>query len=317
MNRRNFLKTAAGISIATAIPTIATAATDPPSRKSKRLAREQLKQQARTGYPLNIYLHEKDLNRVMVQWAPWPTDYFTLWAPEAFMFGDGKNFVIKEPVNWKSDGPDLRIEPADVSYGGFSIRWQARLAPQTDGVNFQISVTNTGQNPLRPQFSINSCFNFIYAPDFMDSTGDFTFFRTRGRWQSMTSLRRPHAKIYGHDPYNFPVKGYCENKNVAADAEPPVLPALSEAEGSEAEGVRRICADSSLVVRVGRTRQYCIGYAWDKAVRLDINFNRLHCIHSVPALGPLAPGKSVTRNGKFYFHKGSKDDLLKMVNAGI
>ncbi len=301
INRRNFLKTAAGISIAAALPTIAKATIDPPPRKSRRLSREQLKQQAQTGYPFNIYLHEKDLNRVMVQWAPWPTDYFTLWAPEAFMFGDGKNFMVKEPVNWKSDGPDLYIEPANVSYGGFSIRWQARLAPQKDGVNFQISVTNTGRKPLRPQFSINSCFNFFYAPDFMDSTGDFTFFRTGGRWQSLTHLRRPHAKIYGHDPYNFPVKGYCENKNVAADA----------------ESVRRICADSSLVVRVGRTRQYCIGYAWDKALRLDINFNRLHCIHSVPALGPLAPGKTVTRNGKLYFHKGQKDDLLKLVNAEI
>ncbi len=243
---------------------------------------------------VELRIDEKGLNSIRVKWEKWPTNIFAFWMPEVYDFR-GSTLTVKEPVDWKSEGEEVCAQGVDVRHEGWSFQWSARLVPRLNCVDIELEVRNSAQKELPPLFNINGCFNFMYAPDFMDSTGEYTFFLSRTGWVDMSSLRRPQSLRRGHDPYNIPVE--------QADA----------AEGAASPDDVRSC--SPLCVRVCRTRQHCIGYTWDLAVRLDMNFNRLHCIHSVPAIGPLSPGAAVKRRGKFYFHEGDKNGLLELSRA--
>ena len=104
-------------------------------------------------------------------------------------------------------------------------------------------------------------------------------------------IRRPQSLNVGGDPYHLLVEGRDEQV--------------------DDQRLPNVHVVSSLCVRVGRTGESCIGWAWDGALRLDINFNRLHCMHSIPPLGPLAANRTLHRTARIYFHTGDKNDLLR------
>ncbi len=241
---------------------------------------------------VEVTVDDKSQNGICLRWDRWPTNVLVLWMPETWGSTGEDRFVVKEAVGWKSEGDGVCVGPLETSYGDRSFQWRARLTPAEEAVEIKVVVENTGGSELPPLFYINGCLNFVYAPDFMDSTGGYTFFRSAAGWQDMKPLRRPQALRRGHDPHHISIEG--------RDRPPDT---------KETGDVRAV---SSLCVRAGRTGEACVGFAWERSSRLHVNFNRLHCIHSVPVLGPIAPGGFSTRKGKIYFHEGGKDDLVEL-----
>ena len=242
---------------------------------------------------IDIGINTKDQkNWIDFVWDAWPTNVVSLWLPEVWGFAHDKDRLwVRDSVGWTQDGHELHVGPRREAHRQYQYTWQARLSVADDVISIDVHVTNTGEAELPAMFNINGCLNFIGAPDFMDSTGRFTHFRTRTGWQDMASIRRPQSLNVGGDPYHLLVEGRDDPMD---DQRLPDVHVVS-----------------SLCVRIGRTGESCIAFAWDAPLRLDINFNHLHCMHSVPALGPLSAGQTVHRTGRIYFHHGDKDDLLR------
>jgi hypothetical protein len=241
---------------------------------------------------INVRINrENENNWIDFVWDAWPTNQVSLWIPEVWGFAhDQDRLWVRESVGWKQEGHDLHVGPCRESHRSLEFTWEARLAVGDDVVRIDLQVTNSGDAELPAMFNINGCLNFLQAPDFMDSTGQFTYVRTRAGWQDMATIRRPQSLNLGGDPYHLLVEG----------RDDPM----------DDQRLPDVYVTSSLCARIGRTGESCIGWAWDAPLRLDINFNRLQCMHSVPALGPLSVGRCVHRTGRIYFHRGDKDGLL-------
>jgi len=234
---------------------------------------------------------ENEDNWIDLIWDAWPTNQVSLWIPEVWGFmHDQDRLWVRKPVGWTQKGHALQVGPCLESHGNFSFTWEARLTVDKDTVRIDLQVENSGDTDLPAMFNINGCLNFVKAPDFMDSSGQCTYVRVDGHWQDMAAIRRPQALNLGGDHYHLLVKGRDDPMDVE------LLP--------------NVHVTSSLCARVGRTGECCIGWAWDTALRLDINFNHLQCMHSVPALGPIPAGHTVQHTGKIYFHQGDKGGLL-------
>ncbi len=68
--------------------------------------------------------------------------------------------------------------------------------------------------------------------------------------------------------------------------------------------------DHGLIVRESLDRKYTSGMYWERTAYIS-NRHHADCLHSAVDFGPLKAGRSRTVCGKFYFIKGTKDDLLK------
>jgi hypothetical protein len=237
-------------------------------------------------------LNAKSLNCIDLAWDRRPTNVPSLWIPEVWAFGPpGARLNVKEPVGWREEDGGVCCVRQDVSYESWSFEWQGRVEAQDDAVTIEVSIANTGHEPLPEPFHFSACFNFLTAPDFMNSTGSRSYFLTRDGWQNMLPFRRPQAQRRGHDPYHV----FLEGREDPGD-------------GEVVSGPRAV---SPLCVRVNRTHDACVGYAWQRALRLDFNYNRLHCMHSTPAFGPLGAGATSTHRGMIMFHEGDKELLLE------
>ena len=290
-DRRHFLKKTGTSALAAGLGAFTTQAL---AQQSETRRKTNLPDQQ--GEPMNIKIaiNEKAQNSINFHWNQWPTNIFALWIPEVWIFDhDPDRLWTNDQVGWKADGPGVATELISRTYKDYAFQWKGNIAPAKDSVDLELYVKNTGQKPLPPLFHGSGCLNFLRAPDFMDSSGAFTFIRTKKGWRDMTTVRRPQALQPGHDPIHILAEGY-------------------QTDTKDTELIDSVRSTSSLCVRVGRTSQYCVGFAWQTNLRTDINFNRLHCMHSVAAWNSLEPGKEATRKGKIYFHKGEKDDLLEL-----
>ena len=239
---------------------------------------------------VTISLNQEKSNSINFFWGSWPTNVFSLWIPECWGFSNDKvRLWVQDPLEWKCEAGTVRVD-VKHHFEEYCFAWRLELTPEEDSVKLELRVTNTGTVTLPSFFHINGCLNFINAPDFMDSTGASTFFRTGKGWQSMVPWRRRQSLQQGHDPYHILLEG-CEDSE-------------------DVELLEDVHTVSSLCVRHSRDNQHAIGFAWDSPLRIDINFNRQHCIHSVPRIGPLSPGEAKTILGKIYFHEGTKDELV-------
>lgn len=248
---------------------------------------------------IGIKLDPENRNSINITWPAWPTNIFTLWTPEVWCLdNDADRLWVRDQLPWRKVGRVIRA--ADCVWAHRKYRFTSSMKVEAGACEAKLSVTvvNTGDVSLPAAFNINGCLNFLMAPDFMDSTGCFTFFRTRAGWHSLEKLRHPQAAMPGHDPVHILLEG-CDD---------PGNPML----------VRKLRTVSSLCLRQGRFRRHCVGIAWERPYTLHFNFNRLHCMHSAPRLGPLAPRETVTVRGRIFFIEGSKDKMWKIVrNAGM
>jgi len=242
---------------------------------------------------IEISQNKTELNAFTFVWDRWPTNAVNLWIPEIWTITkDTDRLMVEEPAGWKKEGSGFTTDNIKSVHGDYAFQWQVRLGIREAGIEIELTVENVGTIEIPGFFSFNSCLNFATAPDFMDSTGGYTCFRSGGGWLNLADMRRPQAKRIGHDAYHILFKGFDDQE--------------------DEEALQDIRSESSLCLRIGRTGSSCIGFAWDHPLRVDVNFNRLQCIHSSPALGPILPGKSVDRKGKIYFHDGSRDSLLAL-----
>jgi hypothetical protein len=241
---------------------------------------------------ITLQLDPAKINSIHFHWDRWPTNRFALWIPEVWIFAnDDDRLWIEEPAGWRGDGGALACDWIDGRQGDCAIQWRIALEAGTERVGMTLRVRNTGREPLPALTHMNSCLNFIGAPDFMDSTGDFSLFRAGGEWRAMRSLRRAQSLGLGHDAYHILARGFDDPGDAAL--------------------IQATRAESGLFVREGRTGRAFVGVAWEAPVRLDVNYNALQCIHSTPGAGGLAPGGELERRGAIYFHEGDREDLLE------
>jgi len=233
------------------------------------------------------------LNAFTFVWDRWPTNAVNLWIPEIWTIArDTDRLWVQAPVGWKKEGSGFSTDNVESVHGDYAFQWQTQLRSHEAGIEIELMVKNVGSKEISDFFSFNSCLSFATAPDFMDSTGGYTCFRSDGGWLDLANFRRPQAKRIGHDAYHILFQGFDDPE--------------------DEDALHKIRSESSLCVRIGRTGKCCVGFAWDHPLRVDVNFNRLQCIHSSPALGPMLPGESVARKGKIYFHDGHRDSLLAL-----
>jgi hypothetical protein len=77
-------------------------------------------------------------------------------------------------------------------------------------------------------------------------------------------------------------------------------------------------SDEGIIVRVGQDGEHVVATAWEKVSGLASNLGtQISCLHSDPALGPLAPGETAECRGRLWFAKLSLDELYERYRDGF
>ncbi len=74
--------------------------------------------------------------------------------------------------------------------------------------------------------------------------------------------------------------------------------------------------DHGLIVRESLDRRYASGMYWERTAYIT-NRHHADCVHASIDFGPLEAGASRTVQGRFYFVKGSRDDLLALFDHDV
>jgi hypothetical protein len=82
--------------------------------------------------------------------------------------------------------------------------------------------------------------------------------------------------------------------------------------GARSSGV----VDHGLIVRESLDRRYASGMYWERTAYIS-NRHHADCVHAALDFGPLKEGESRTVQGRFYFVRGSRDDLLALFDRDM
>jgi len=205
--------------------------------------------------------------------SAYPNHRWRLWFPELFIFNrDEMRAAPAGEPRIEASGPELvvkgRTAPGEWA-AGFEVRY--RLAG--DRIDLDLSVTNLGTEAWGHYANFATCLSSTDAPDFVDQAGANTWIFPEGA--EPVSVRSQVGPAKGQTYHHFPVG----NRHDPDD-------------GDERRNVGRGC-----VARGNRDGSASLWFAWDRPARVDVNFNRLTCIHSHPAIGPLAPSESCRARG--------------------
>jgi hypothetical protein len=206
----------------------------------------------------------------------------SLWlynVPEALHgLKEGQKRACHQPeLCWTWEGEELvaRTEPenADPQAG-----IELRLTQDEYGFRMVLQVENVGDEPYLKGAVFDACLRNNGAWKFADPAGERTLVRKGGSWVSLFDL--------------FGDEAITRARSMPLDAPDS--------------------ADEGIIVRVGQDGEHVVATAWDRVSGLASNLGpQISCIHSDPALGPLAPDESTTCRGRLWFAKLSLNELYE------
>jgi len=196
-----------------------------------------------------------------------------VWFPELFIFNQDEMRAdpIGEP-RIDASGRDLVVK-GQTAPGEFSAGFEVRYHVAEDRIDLDLAVTNLGTEAWGDYANFATCLSSTDAPDFVDAAGANTWIFPEGT--TPVSVRSQVEQAKDQTYHHFPV----------GDRHDPD-------DGDERRKILRGC-----VARGNRDDSASLWFAWDRPARVDVNFNRLTCIHSHPAIGPLAPAESYRAHG--------------------
>jgi len=132
---------------------------------------------------IGISQDKAKLNAFTFVWDRWPTNTVNLWIPEVWTITrDTDRLWMREPIGWKEEDAGFYTDNIESVHGEYAFRWRTQFRSQKTGIEIELKVENIGAKEIPDFFSFNSCLSFATAPDFMDSTGEYSCFRSGGDW---------------------------------------------------------------------------------------------------------------------------------------
>ncbi len=205
----------------------------------------------------------------------------SLWlynVPEAMhSLKEGQKRACHQPeLRWTWEGDQL-VAKTDPENADPQARIELRLTQDEYGFLMTLRVTNVGDEPYMESAAFDACLRNNAAWKFADPAGERTLVRKGGAWVSLLDL-------FGDE-------------------------AITRARGMKL-GQEDSVSDEGIIVRVGQDGAHVVATAWDEVSGLASNLGpQISCLHSDPALGPLAPGETVTRRGRLWFAELTLDEL--------
>lgn len=145
-----------------------------------------------------------------------------------------------------------------------------------------LTLRNTGTQAWGDYANFACCLSSRHAEHFADPNGERTWLATESGTTNMSALL-PGCSCEEH--HHFPIG----------------------ARHDTSDGLQRTTASSGWIARQAENGADYMLFAWERSARLDVNFNVLTCIHAHPAIGPLAPGESVTVRGAIGWGQASPE----------
>lgn len=220
----------------------------------------------------------------------YPDATFSLWLPEIIIFDhDLDRAECVEMENWYEYSDNSIIVTGETE-GKQSVSFECKLTPMAeDEILMTLDIKNTGKESWSQYAQLAICL----SPDqevLHDSLGTRTFIHTRKG--SLTTISEiGNAGDFNHYPVGIrtdPVDP--DERNQVVDG---------------------------YVARTSQDGKLTISICWDESSRVDVNPGGLKCIHSHPAIGPLAPGESLTRLGIILIGESSVQDNYELMKARL
>lgn len=182
------------------------------------------------------------------------------------------------------------------------IRYRVTIGPMDDGLILRFTATNTTTDRPWSNVLANPCLGGS-SPQFEDPEMKSTFLMTTAGLLAMKDVDRGTG-----DPIrtHFDVVGQ------------PLKPLYGEWFWGKPS---KTLSSDGTIFKTGKDGRFTIGFGWKQVGGLYQNEDAHHCIHSVVALGELAPGRTRTVSGRIILvqgdarlaHKHLTDSLSKLV----
>jgi hypothetical protein len=225
----------------------------------------------------------------------YPRDTFSVDFPEVvhkddqFLLGPEGGGFHDSDVKWRQVGSLAWLTTyTKLGVGKYSI-W---MEPHLDEIDMEWFVQNLSQEEWQ-YVGATADFFFAKAPDFIDPNLDRTYLRIGGKW---VALKETDHSDGGWSTQWYVPKGYRPTKMMG-----------TKPHRKDSFGLSQDEPDNGLVAVVSRDGQMVVGQAFSRVQYICLNSP--HCVHPAVHLGDIPAGKEVSARGKFYFIRGSLDDL--------
>jgi hypothetical protein len=248
-----------------------TQCTNPKGEEKKSVRKEKKSEEGSNRSQIMILPEDPFVFRIQFQQDTFYT--FRLWFPELVIFDCDSSRAFIENVNkrdWIEKIQEGYLVTGKTSKNEMKIEFTYKITTfSLKAIKLDLEVKNTGRVPWSDYAQLAVCL----APackNFSDTIGDRTFIHiAQNRFKSLVEAGIVHN--FNHYPVS--------PRNDHFDPD------------------QRIQVESGFVSRKSIDKVRVISFLWDKSARVDVNPGGLDCIHSHPAIGPLAPGEIIKRTG--------------------
>ena len=236
------------------------------------------------------YLLEPDARKpyVFIKVAEVPGQQWRLWIPEIFSLQNARDRHFKKPDNilWHKDGDRLWYDKEIRESEEYAIRMHIDVMPSRRGVVLTCTFTNQGLTSWGELAHPAFCLSSEEAPSFHNPNGDRSYVRIGGAWRALSEIlgEMPPPDVYN----NF----------------------LVESPRDPEAGFLHARIDDGYVARENEQRSHTLVFNCENSYRVDMNFNKMQCIHSEPGIGPLNPGENRTISGLIRLVDGPVESVL-------
>jgi len=221
-----------------------------------------------------------------------PGNRWRLWAPECFVFNaDRLRSPMRTAPAWTRSGAAWTVWGEAGPEAGYAARMELTIEPRPAALGLRLQVQNFGELEWSDYANAAFCLSNEEAEDFADSHGERTFVvDLQGQVCNVAASVDPTRSMEEAIPlYNhFPVG----------------------ARSDERDAAQRFHIATGRVARQNKAKTKTLVFKWDRAARVDVNFNAMSCLHSHPAIGPLVPGRKVSRTGTITIHDAPPKECL-------
>jgi hypothetical protein len=241
--------------------------------------------------------------------SPWnEEDKFTFVTCEAMIVEEQPSdlFPIKlKPADWKHEGDHW-----SYTWSFDKLRLDFTAMAELDDLVFKYTVTNTSSETLK-HVAVFPCMPSRGAPSFYPGTAEEAKGGLEGRKARVG--RHDYSELYNRLHLFKNDKSFTfKESSLAADEKHLAFMKKGEQPFEcfwFVNGEQTF--DVPLLVEVSRDGKSAVGMTMDRGVQASSNVgDGRACIHVVPRFREIAPGKSASSNGRFYWLRGGPEAVL-------
>jgi hypothetical protein len=288
------------VSLLAAISATAAQAAPPPTGKAARAERD----------PPLLQLEPKDGSGSLVIRSTWnPGESFTFVTCEALVRPNESTELFPMKIaakDWKDENGrrSFAWEFAD------KLRLEFEATPESESVLMKYTLTN-GSSETSKHVMIFPCLPSLGAPSFYPGTEEEAKGDPGGR--KARAGRHDYSELYARlSLYSGGKRFAFTDSKIAKDEMHLSFMRAGESPIQWSWFVNdERTFDVPLIVESSRDGKFAVGLAFDRGVQASSNVgDGRACIHMVPVLAEIPPGRSATTVGRFYWVRGGPDDVL-------